>query len=98
MKRRAAEGRMCEICRRRLLAGETFTFYDDPVHRKHRRPVCALCQRQARERGWTRTVELPPPIVMPPMPDEQAVWQQPDEAFTETPTPPDRDTIPSKDR
>ena len=61
-----AEGRTCEICRRRLLAGETFDFLDHPAHRKHRRPVCALCQRQARQRGWTRTVELPPPAVMPP--------------------------------
>lgn len=62
-----AEGRTCEICRRRLLAGETFDFLDHPAQRKHRRPVCALCQRQARQRGWTRTVELPPPVVIPPV-------------------------------
>ncbi len=66
MTDRSSEGRTCEICRRRLLAGETFDFLDHPAHRKHRRPVCALCQRQARQRGWTRTVELPPPVVIPP--------------------------------
>ena len=48
---RSAEGRTCEICGRRLLAGETFAFFDDPVRRKHRRPVCALCQRRARDTG-----------------------------------------------
>lgn len=71
MTGRSAEGRTCEICRRRLLAGETFEFLDDPTRRKHRRPVCALCQRQARERGWTRTVEIPPAIELPipPLPD-----------------------------
>ncbi len=76
MTSRTAEGRMCEICRRRLLAGETFSFFDDPVHRKHRRPVCALCQRQARERGWTRTVELPPPVVLPSVPETEAFPEQ----------------------
>ncbi len=65
MTGRNSEGRTCEICRRRLLAGETFDFLDHPAHRKHRRPVCALCERQARQRGWTRTIELPP-IVIPP--------------------------------
>ncbi len=66
MSSRNAEGRTCEICHRHLLAGETFDFLDHQAHGKHRRPVCALCQRQARKRGWTRTVELPPPVVMPP--------------------------------
>lgn len=66
MKGSRAEGRTCEICRRRLLAGETFTFMDDPHRRRHRRPVCALCERPAMERGWVRTIELPPVDLTPP--------------------------------
>ena len=61
MSRLRAEGRTCEICGRRMLAGEHFAFLDDPGRRKHRRPVCALCQRDALARGWTRTIDLPPP-------------------------------------
>ncbi len=61
MNRRDAEGRTCEICRRRMLAGESFEFFDDPVRRRHRRPVCALCRRTAADRGWTPTIELPAP-------------------------------------
>jgi hypothetical protein len=38
--------------------------------RKHRRPVCTLCQRDIKSRGWTRTVELPPPIVFPAVSDD----------------------------
>jgi hypothetical protein len=72
MTGRNAEGRTCEICRRRLLAGETFAFLDHVAERKHRRPVCTLCQRQARERGWTRTVELPPPVVFPSLTEPDA--------------------------
>ena len=90
MSSRSAEGRTCEICRRRLLAGETFSFFDDPVHRKHRRPVCALCQRPARERGWTRTIELPPPIALPPAPQADAVTSQPRDEPEVAPEPPDR--------
>jgi hypothetical protein len=71
------------------LAGETFSFFDDPVHRKHRRPVCALCQRPARERGWTRTVELPPPIALPPAPEADPVTSQPRDE-TEVASAPDR--------
>ena len=70
MSGRNAEGRTCEICRRTLLAGETFAFFDDLVRRKHRRPVCVLCQRDVKIRGWTRTVELPPPIVFPTLTDD----------------------------
>lgn len=44
-----------------MLAGEHFAFLDDPGRRKHRRPVCTLCQRDALARGWTRTIDLPPP-------------------------------------
>ncbi len=90
MSSRSAEGRTCEICRRRLLAGETFSFFDDPVHRKHRRPVCALCQRPARERGWTRTVELPPPIVLPPAPASDVATSQPRDETEVASEPPDR--------
>lgn len=56
-----AEGRICEICQRHLLAGETFRYLDDPARKRHRRPVCALCQRPALSKGWTPTVELPAP-------------------------------------
>lgn len=91
MTGRNAEGRTCELCRRRLLAGETFTFLDDPTRRKHRRPVCALCQRQARERGWTRTVELPPPVVLPPRPGvEEEIASQPVRDSDEAVHPSDR--------
>ena len=90
MSSRSAEGRTCEICRRRLLAGETFSFFDDPVHRKHRRPVCALCQRPARERGWTRTVELPPPIDLPPAPESHVATSQPRDETEVASEPPDR--------
>lgn len=61
MSRLRAEGRTCEICQRRLLAGEVFQFYDDPTRRRHRRPICALCRRQAVDRGWTPTLDLPSP-------------------------------------
>lgn len=69
MSRPNAEGRTCEVCRRRMLAGESFTFFDDPVRRRHRRPVCSLCHRQALDRGWTRTVTLPPVDLPAPPPD-----------------------------
>ncbi len=61
MSRQRAEGRTCDLCRRRMLAGESFQFFDDPARRRHRRPICALCRRPALERGWTPTVELPSP-------------------------------------
>jgi hypothetical protein len=61
MRRPNAEGRTCEMCRRRLLAGETFHFMDDLAHRHYRRPVCELCYRQAVAQGWTRTPEPPRP-------------------------------------
>ncbi len=70
MRRPSAEGRTCEVCRRRLLAGEQFDFLDDPSRRKYRRPVCALCYRPALDRGWTRTPELPPPDLPLPGRDE----------------------------
>ena len=59
MRRPNAEGRTCEVCGRRLLAGEPFHFFDDLSRRRYRRPVCALCHRDALSRGWTRTPELP---------------------------------------
>lgn len=63
MTRRTAEGTTCEVCQRHLLAGERFRFFDDPARRRYRRPVCALCNRTAIDRGWTLTVELPPPSI-----------------------------------
>lgn len=65
MRRPNAEGRTCELCRRRLLAGETFHFFDDLAHRRYRRPVCELCYRNALSQGWTRTPELPRPELPP---------------------------------
>lgn len=53
MSRMSAEGATCEVCRRRLLAGEEFALFDDAQRNSF--PVCALCHQRAAQRGWTRT-------------------------------------------
>ncbi len=63
-KRSSAEGRMCESCRRRLLAGETYELMDHPGRRIFRRAVCALCRRRALSAGWV----VSPSVTAPPEP------------------------------
>lgn len=52
MIRRNAEGRTCEICRRRMLTGETYHVMDNRARRQYRRSVCTLCRRRAMTQGW----------------------------------------------
>ena len=67
MRRSSAEGRMCEICGRRMLAGETYTLMDHSQRRVYRRLVCALCRRKAQSNGWAESPQLPPrPDIVPP--------------------------------
>lgn len=57
MIRREAEGRTCEICGRRMLAGENYHVMDNRGRRQYRRSVCALCRRRALTSGWEPTQE-----------------------------------------
>lgn len=56
---RNAEGRMCAICGRRMLTGETYQVMDHRGRRQYRRSVCALCRRSALTHGWEPAEDLP---------------------------------------
>jgi hypothetical protein len=47
---------MCAVCRRNLLAGESFRYWQV---RRHEGPggriVCLLCERDAAREGWQRS-------------------------------------------
>jgi hypothetical protein len=45
---------MCTVCRRNLLAGESFRFWRARVDRPTARIVCFLCEREAAREGWFR--------------------------------------------
>lgn len=71
MRRNSAEGRTCEICGRRMLAGETYDLMDHAGRRVYRRSVCVLCRKRAEHGGWSPSPQLPPrPDVVPPQEDE----------------------------
>jgi hypothetical protein len=44
---------MCGLCRRTLLAGERFRHWHEQ-DRIGTRPVCMLCEAQAKRTGWER--------------------------------------------
>jgi hypothetical protein len=50
---------MCAVCRRNLLAGESFRFWRARVDRPTARIVCFLCEREAAEGGWFRDERRP---------------------------------------
>jgi hypothetical protein len=45
---------MCAVCRRNLLAGESFRLWRARVDRPMGRIVCFLCEREAAQEGWFR--------------------------------------------
>jgi hypothetical protein len=45
---------MCAVCRRNLLAGESFRFWRARQDRPSGRIVCFLCEREAAREGWLR--------------------------------------------
>jgi hypothetical protein len=47
---------MCTLCRRNLLAGERFRFWQGGAAQRAARPVCNLCEPTAKREGWLRDV------------------------------------------
>jgi hypothetical protein len=45
---------MCAVCRRNLLAGESFRYWRSRQDRPSGRVVCFLCEREAAREGWLR--------------------------------------------
>ena len=45
---------MCVVCRRNLLAGESFRYWRSRLDRPSGRVVCFLCERAAAREGWLR--------------------------------------------
>lgn len=57
---------MCEICGRRMLAGEDYHLMDHEQRRHYRRSICELCRRRALSQGWAVSPQLPPlPDIVP---------------------------------
>jgi hypothetical protein len=50
---------MCAVCRRNLLAGESFRFWRARIDRPSARIVCFLCEREAAQEGWLRDGHSP---------------------------------------
>ncbi|HSK16794.1 MAG TPA: hypothetical protein VK915_11575 [Gaiellaceae bacterium] len=46
---------LCALCRRNLLAGERFRYWEDARERRVSRVVCGLCEPSAARDGWKRT-------------------------------------------
>ncbi|MGH3024674.1 MAG: hypothetical protein ACRDNI_13530 [Gaiellaceae bacterium] len=46
---------LCALCRRNLLAGERFRFWQSAEVRPVSRVVCHLCEPSAAHGGWQRT-------------------------------------------
>lgn len=46
---------MCAVCRRNLLAGESFRFWRAREQGPGGRVVCLLCERDAAQEGWQRS-------------------------------------------
>jgi hypothetical protein len=50
---------MCAVCRRNLLAGESFRYWRARQDRPSGRVVCFLCERGAAREGWLRDEHRP---------------------------------------
>jgi hypothetical protein len=50
---------MCAVCRRNLLAGESFRYWRARRDRPSGRVVCFLCEREATREGWLRETSRP---------------------------------------
>jgi RNase P subunit RPR2 len=46
---------LCALCRRNLLAGESFRYWQSAEERQVTRVVCHLCEPVATRDGWSRT-------------------------------------------
>ena len=46
---------LCVLCRRTLLAGERFRYWQSAEERQVPRVVCHLCEPTASRDGWSRT-------------------------------------------
>jgi hypothetical protein len=46
---------LCALCRRNLLAGERFRYWQSAEERQVARVVCHLCEPVADRDGWSRT-------------------------------------------
>jgi hypothetical protein len=47
----------CAVCRRHLLAGEGFRYWQVRLESPGGRVVCLLCEGEAALEGWQRTVQ-----------------------------------------
>jgi hypothetical protein len=47
---------MCTLCRRNLMAGESFRLWNGGSPPRSDRPVCVLCEPTATRDGWLRQV------------------------------------------
>ena len=48
---------MCAVCRRHLLAGESFRYWQVRHEGPGGRIVCLLCEREASREGWQRSAD-----------------------------------------
>ncbi len=48
---------MCAVCRRHLLAGEGFRYWQVRHEGPNGRVVCLLCESEAFREGWQRTAD-----------------------------------------
>jgi hypothetical protein len=48
---------MCAVCRRNLLAGESFRYWRSRRDQPSGRVVCFLCESAAAREGWMRDVQ-----------------------------------------
>jgi hypothetical protein len=46
---------LCALCRRNLLAGERFRYWERAQEHHVARVVCHLCEPAAAQEGWSRT-------------------------------------------
>ncbi len=51
----AGQMTLCALCRRNLLAGERFRYWQNAEERQVARVVCHLCEPTATRDGWSRT-------------------------------------------
>jgi hypothetical protein len=47
----------CAVCRRHLLAGEGFRYWQVRVEAPGGRVVCLLCEQEAAREGWRRSTQ-----------------------------------------
>jgi hypothetical protein len=48
---------MCAVCRRNLLAGESFRYWRARIEAPGGRVVCLLCEREAAREGWEKSTD-----------------------------------------